>query len=148
MLVAYSGGTDSTLLATLAGEILGGRALAVTARSPLFTDADMEQAEAVARHIGIRHLVIATEQLSDPLFVANDARRCYHCKRRLFQRLQQIAADSGLAAVADGTNHDDLSDTRPGMQAAVELGVASPLLDAGLTKSEIRHISRQRGLPN
>jgi len=148
VLVAYSGGIDSTLLASLSHEILGERSLAVTTCSPIFSPREIGLAQSVAQHLGFRHILIQTNELADPLFLANDPQRCYYCKRGLCQRLNGIASDEGLAFVVDGTNHDDLSDYRPGRRATSELGVRSPLLEVGLTKGEIRTLSRSRGLPN
>jgi uncharacterized protein len=148
VLVAYSGGIDSTLLASLSHEILGKRSLAVTARSPIFTPVEISQAQSLAQRLDLRHVIIDTNQLEDPSFVANDPQRCYYCKRALCQRLNKIANEEGLAFVLDGTNYDDQDDFRPGRKAAVELGVRSPLLEVGLTKEEIRALSRSMGLPN
>ncbi len=148
VLVAYSGGVDSTLLAYLAHESCGQRALAVTASSPTRTAAELADAEALAQHIGIRHLVIQTDELDDPLFTANDPQRCYYCKQRLFQRLHSIAIDEGLKHVVDGTNYDDQSDFRPGSRAVTEFGILSPLAEAGLSKQEIRSLARDLTLPN
>lgn len=148
VLVAYSGGVDSTLLASLSHEILGERSLAVTARAPLFTLVEINQAQSLAQRLGLRHIIIDTNQLEDPSFVANNPQRCYYCKRALCQRLKNIANEKGLAFVLDGTNHDDQGDFRPGRKAAMELGVRSPLLEVGLTKEEIRTLSRKMGLPN
>lgn len=148
VLVAYSGGVDSTLLASLSHEILGERSLAVTARSPIFTPVEISQAQSLAQRLGLRHVLIDTNQLEDPSFVANDPQRCYYCKRALCQRLKNIANEEGLAFILDGTNYDDQDDFRPGRKAAVELGVRSPLLEVGLTKEEIRALSRSMGLPN
>ncbi len=148
VLVAYSGGVDSTLLAFLSHEMLGDRSLAVTARSPIFTPVEINQAQSLALRLGLRHVIIDTNQLDDPSFVANDPQRCYYCKRALSQRLKNIANEKGLAFVLDGTNYDDQGDFRPGRKAAVELGVRSPLLEVGLTKEEIRALSRNMGLPN
>ena len=148
VLVAYSGGVDSTLLASLSHEVLGERSLAVTARSPIFTPVEISQAQSLAQRLGLRHVIIDTNQLEDPSFVANDPQRCYYCKRALCQRLKNIANEEGLAFILDGTNYDDQDDFRPGRKAAVELGVRSPLLEVGLTKEEIRTLSRSMGLPN
>jgi uncharacterized protein len=148
VLVAYSGGVDSTLLACLAHDVLGQRALAVTASSPTRTTDELADAESLAREIGIRHLVIQTDELDDPLFTANDPQRCYYCKRLLFHRFKRIAADENLAHVADGTNYDDQSDFRPGSRAVAEFGILSPLSEAGLGKQEIRSMARYLGLPN
>jgi uncharacterized protein len=148
VLVAYSGGIDSTFLASLSHEILGERSLAVTTISPIFSPREIAQAQSVAKQLGFRHILIQTNELADPLFLANDPQRCYDCKRGLCQRLNGIAGDDGLAFVVDGTNHDDLWDYRPGRKATSELGVRSLLLEVGLTKGEIRALSRSRGLPN
>jgi uncharacterized protein len=148
VLVAYSGGIDSTLLASLSHEILGERSLTVTTCSPIFSPREIAQAQSVAQHLGFRHILIQTNELADPLFLANDPQRCYYCKRGLCQRLNGIASEEGLAFVVDGTNHGDLLDYRPGRKATSELGVRSPLLEVGLTKIEIRELSRSRGLPN
>ena len=148
VLVAYSGGVDSTLLSSLAHEILGERALAVTTSSPIFSHQEISQAQSLAQRLGLRHILIETSELDDPAFVANDPQRCYYCKRGLYQRLNSIANEEGLAFVVDGTNHDDQGDFRPGRKAAAELSVRSPLLEVGLTKEEIRALSRSRGLPN
>jgi uncharacterized protein len=102
----------------------------------------------LARELGIRHLIIDINELEDPSLVANDPHRCYYCKRGLFQHLRRIADEEGLEVVLDGTNYDDLSDYRPGRKAAEELGVRSPLLEAGLTKADIRRLCQSRGLPN
>jgi uncharacterized protein len=148
VLVAYSGGVDSTFVASLSHEILGERALAVTACSPIFSPQEIGQARSLAQHLSLRHVLIETNQLDDPSFVANDPQRCYHCKRELCQRLISIANEEGLAYIADGTNHDDQEDFRPGSKATAEFGVRSPLLEVGLTKEEIRILSRGMGLPN
>lgn len=148
VVVAYSGGVDSTFLASIAHDALGEKALAVTASSPIYPAAEIAQAESLARQLGLRHILIETSELEDPSFVANDTLRCYYCKRGLFQLLRRIADEEGLEVVLDGTNYDDISDYRPGRMAAEELGVRSPLLEAGLTKADIRRLSRSRGLPN
>ena len=148
VVVAYSGGVDSTLLASIAHEVLGDGALAVTASSPLRPTSEIEQARSLAQEMGIGHLLVETSELEDPSFVTNDAFRCYYCKRGLFRLLSQIAKDNGLEWVVDGTNRDDLGDFRPGRIAAHELGVRSPLLEAGLTKENIRTLSKGLGLPN
>jgi len=148
VLVAYSGGVDSTLLASLSHEILGERSLAVTARSPIFSPQEISQAQSLAQCLGLRHILIETNELDDPSFVANDPQRCYYCKRGLYQRLNSIANEEGLAFIVDGTNHDDQGDFRPGRKAAAELGIRSPLLEVGLTKAEICALSRSLGLPN
>jgi uncharacterized protein len=146
LLVAYSGGVDSAYLAWAAHRTLGARALAVTATSASFSEHDREQAERCAREAGFRHEFIATGELSNPLYVANNADRCYHCKTELFDALDRLAAERGFAAIAYGINADDTSDFRPGHRAAAEHRVLAPLLDAGLGKAEIRALAEAAGL--
>ncbi len=146
VLVAYSGGVDSALLADVAHEVLGDRALAVTARSPSLAQADLDVARTVAAERGFAHLVIDTEELSDPRYRANPANRCYFCKSELYGKLVPLAQASGLAFVANGANLDDLSDFRPGMAAARERNVRSPLMEAEMRKNDIRAVARRRGL--
>ena len=148
VLVAYSGGVDSTLMAHVATDVLGDKALAITARSPIFAPSEMRQAQSLAQRLGFRHILIESQILDDLSFSANGPQRCYHCKRDFYQRLQVIAKNEGLASVIDGTNHDDRYDDRPGMKASAELGIRSPLAEVGLTKDEIRTLSRHLGLPN
>lgn len=145
--VAYSGGVDSTLLLRVAVEVLGERALAVTARSETYPAHEVEEAVARAREMGARLREIHTEELEQEEFAANPPERCYYCKRELFGKLVEIAKEEGLAVVVDGANVDDTSDFRPGARAGAELGVRSPLREAGLTKAEIRELSREYGLP-
>ncbi|MDP2950606.1 MAG: ATP-dependent sacrificial sulfur transferase LarE [Chloroflexota bacterium] len=147
LLVAYSGGVDSTFLAAVAYDVLGEKALAVTGVSPSVPPSEVREAQELARRIGIPHLLIETQEMDDPGYVANSPQRCYHCKDELYGELRGIAAERGIAWVADGCNADDLSDFRPGQEAAREQGVRSPLVEAGLGKEEIRALSRQRGLP-
>ncbi|MHC4251973.1 MAG: ATP-dependent sacrificial sulfur transferase LarE [Planctomycetota bacterium] len=147
VLVAYSGGLDSTFLAHVANDVLGDRALAVTAASETFPAFEREEAARFAADLGIRHETIETSELAAPSFAANPPDRCYHCKKELFGKLSALATERGLAFVADGTNSDDLSDYRPGRRALEELGVRSPLLEAGLGKAGIREASRRAGLP-
>ena len=147
ILVAWSGGVDSTFLAILAHQALGPRALAVTADSPLLDPSDLRMVRRLARSWKLRHRIIRTDEMSHPVFVANPPDRCYHCKRELFEKLDAIARSEGLAVVADGTNADDRRDYRPGVRAARELGVVHPLQKFGFRKAEIREASRRLGLP-
>jgi uncharacterized protein len=147
VLVAYSGGVDSTFLTVSAYEILGQKMLAVFACSPVSPPADREDAESTARTKGFRFKLIESKEMENPEFIANPPDRCYFCKKELFQELKPIASAEGLAWIADGTNSDDLGDYRPGRRACTEAGVRSPLLEAGLTKDEIRQLSREKGLP-
>lgn len=148
VLVGFSGGVDSTYLAAVALATLGAtRTLAVIGRSASYPDAQWTTAREVAARIGLPVLEIATDEMSDPRYAANPHNRCYFCKGELWSKLVPIARARDLAVVADGTNADDLRGHRPGMQAAREWGVASPLADAGLTKADIRANSARRGLP-
>jgi uncharacterized protein len=147
VLVAFSGGVDSTLLLKLAAEELGGSVLAVIARSETYPEREVRAARTLARRLGIRCRVIKTEELRNPAFAENSPLRCYHCKQELFSRLKGIAAAEGIPYVLDGSNFDDRGDYRPGAKAGRELGVRSPLREAGLTKAEIRELSRFFGLP-
>jgi len=147
MVVAFSGGVDSTFLAAVAREELGDNALAVTIISPLQPRIEREEAPVIAAGIGIRHRILECDDLDQPYFRHNPPDRCYHCKHGLFSRLKALAKDEGLDIVADGTLVDDLSDYRPGRRALGELGVLSPLLEAGFTKDDVRRASRAMGLP-
>jgi len=147
VLVAYSGGTDSAFLLKVCCDILGIRVVAVTATSPTYPSKEKAAAEAVARSLSVRYLVIETRELERPDFVANSPQRCYYCKRELFQELKQVSVAQGMQNVVDGSNWDDLKDHRPGRRAAAELGIRHPLQEAQLTKEEIRDLSRQMGLP-
>lgn len=146
VIVALSGGTDSAYLACVASGALGERALAVTAVSASLPESERRGVEEFARRHGIRHQFIETEELDNPLYVVNNPDRCYHCKDELFTELDALAQERGFAAVAYGVNVDDQGDFRPGQQAAREHRVLTPLLDAGLTKAEIRELSRRAGL--
>jgi uncharacterized protein len=146
-IVAFSGGVDSTFVAALAHEVLGERVLAVTANSPTLPASELAEARALAARIGIAHRVIETNQLEHAAFAANNPDRCYHCKVDLYERLGPLARAEGYAVLLDGLNVDDLTDYRPGRAAAARYGVRSPLVEAGLTKAEIRALSRERGLP-
>jgi uncharacterized protein len=145
--VAFSSGVDSTFLLRVAHEELGDRVVAVTARSHSFPKRELDEAAAFCRAEGVRHEVIDSEELDIPGFAENPPDRCYHCKRELFSRLLAFARENGLAAVLEGSNIDDDGDYRPGRRAIRELGIVSPLHEVGLTKAEIRALSREMGLP-
>lgn len=147
VVVAFSGGVDSTFLAAAARGALGEDALAITGLSPSVAPAEREEAAALAAQIGIRHEWVETHEMDDPEYVANSPMRCFHCKDELYGILAAIAERAGGATVVDGTNADDAGDWRPGRRAAALHGVRSPLLDLGFTKDEIRTLSRQLGLP-
>jgi uncharacterized protein len=147
VVVAFSGGVDSTFLLAVAVECLGENALAVTGVSPSLAETERDEAAALARRLGARHRCIETGELAQPGYVANAPDRCYHCKSDLFERLQAVARAEGYAWVVEGANLDDLGDVRPGRQAAREQEVRSPLLEAGLDKAAIRQLSRALGLP-
>lgn len=145
--VGFSGGVDSTYLFAAAIEVLGERALAVTATSETYPERELREAEGLARRIGGRHRVVASEELDIPGFAENPRNRCYFCKKELFSKLREIADEEGLPFVLDGSNLNDRGDYRPGKQAARELGVRSPLDEAGLTKDDIRGLSKELNLP-
>jgi uncharacterized protein len=147
VLVAFSGGVDSTLLLKVAHDVLGKNVLAVTAVSLLSSRLEKQEAVALADLIGAAYLEVASNDLSDPVFVANPPDKCYHCKKRRFALLKEIAGERGLRVVVDGTNGDDFSDYRPGFKAILELGIRSPLSEAGFSKDDIRRLSRQLKLP-
>ena len=145
--VAFSGGTDSAFLLHVAGETLPGNVLALTLRSPLLPRRDLDGAIAFCRARGIRHELPDADPFAIPGFAQNPPDRCYRCKRGLFARLKAFAAGHGFPLLADGSNASDDPATRPGSRALRELGIVSPLRDAGLSKTEIRDLSRQMGLP-
>ncbi|MCT0201517.1 MULTISPECIES: ATP-dependent sacrificial sulfur transferase LarE [Synechococcaceae] len=147
VVVAYSGGVDSALVAAIAAEQLGDRALAVTGVSPALAPHLLEEARRQAAWIGLRHQEVATAELDDPAYVANPSERCYACKRELHGLLAQVAAAAGGTRVVDGVNLDDLGDHRPGIRAARERGVGSPLVELGIGKAAVRQISRALGFP-
>ena len=146
VIVAYSGGVDSAYLAYIAGQMLGDRALAITADSASYPERHRRLAIRIAQQFGLRHEIIHTSELERPEYRANPTNRCYYCKHELFTHLARIAADR-RAVVVDGNNADDRGDYRPGRQAAREFGVRSPLDEANLGKDEIRELSRRAGLP-
>ncbi len=147
VLVAYSGGVDSSLVLRVAKDVLGDKVFAITATSSVYPAEEIEQAKALAENLGVKHRIIETQELSNPKFFNNPKDRCYWCKRELFGELASIAGENDLKYVLDGTNLDDLNDFRPGMKAAHEFGVRSPLREAMLTKEDIRSVSKRLGLP-
>jgi len=145
--VAYSGGADSTFLLAVCLEVLGaGKVLAVTEDSPMIARGELEHARKQAAQLGARHLVLPRDDLANPAIVANAPDRCYHCKTTLFTSLIEVSKAEGMAHIVFGENADDVDDYRPGSRAATELGIRAPLREAGLTKAEVRALSRQRGL--
>jgi len=147
VLVAYSGGVDSTLVMKVAFDALGPAAVAGTSISPTFPISQLEEAKAVAASVGIRHLFVRSDELSIPGYTENSQNRCYLCKNDLYTHLSELARREEIQHVSDGTNTDDLSDTRPGLRAARELAVRSPLVEAGLNKQSVRALSCRLGLP-
>jgi uncharacterized protein len=147
VVVAFSGGVDSTLLARAAKDALGDRALLVTADSETYPEGELAEARRLAALIGLRHAVVRTDELANPEYAKNGANRCFFCKEELFTHLTPIAEREGFRTLVYGANVDDLGDHRPGMQSAKQRGVRAPMIDAGLTKQEIRELSRELGLP-
>ncbi|MGH7388428.1 MAG: ATP-dependent sacrificial sulfur transferase LarE [Candidatus Rokuibacteriota bacterium] len=147
VVVAFSGGADSTLLARAARDALGDRALLVTADSETYPASELDEARRLGALLGLRHVVVRTHELENPDYARNPANRCFFCKEELFTTLQPIAEREGRRWLAYGANMDDLGDHRPGMQSATQRGVRAPMIEAGLTKAEIREVSRALGLP-
>lgn len=145
-LIAYSGGVDSTLVAKIAYDVLGDRALAVTAVSPSLLPEELEDAKIQAATIGIPHKIVQTHEMENPNYTSNPVNRCYFCKSELHDTLKPLALKLGYPYVVDGVNADDLHDYRPGIQAAKERGARSPLAEVGVTKVEVRQLSQQLGL--
>ena len=147
VVVAFSGGVDSTFLLKAASNALGDNVVAATALSPTYPEFEFNEAKKLAKQIGCRHEIFDSDELNIPGFAENGHRRCYYCKSELFEMLTKKAAQMKIKYVADGSNCDDLGDYRPGRDAARELAVRSPLIEAGLTKSDVRELSRELGLP-
>jgi uncharacterized protein len=147
VVIAFSGGVDSTTLAAVSHSILRDRAVAVTAQSPTYTPEELEEAKKAAKEIGIRLIVVETDELSDENFSKNPENRCYYCKKALLMRLRQVAEERGFKAVFEGTNFSDLTDHRPGFKAVKETeNVYSPWVEAEFTKEEIRAVAKKLGL--
>jgi len=147
VLVAFSGGVDSTYVAYIATRELGARALCVTGESASLSQHQREETPRIVEQFGLRHEIIETEELDDPRYQANAPNRCYFCKTELYGKLAPLAAGRGLACVVDGSTTDDLGDYRPGRSAASEQDVRSPLIEVSMSKSEVRELSRRAGLP-
>lgn len=146
VLVAFSGGVDSTFLLKTAHDVLRDKAIALTATSPTYPDREFQDTKMLAQEIGVEHIIVESNELLIPNFAENTDKRCFYCKSELFDICNEKAKELGLNFVADGSNVDDMSDYRPGRDAAKELGVRSPLVEAGLSKHEIRQISKAIGL--
>jgi pyridinium-3,5-biscarboxylic acid mononucleotide sulfurtransferase len=145
--VAFSGGVDSTFLLKTAHDVLGANVIAVTARSSTYPEREYAEATQFIKGLGIKHITIVSEELEIEGFSKNPANRCYFCKKELFSKITELAAQNGISHVVDGSNIDDLGDYRPGMTALSELGISSPLKGAGMTKEDIRTLSKEMGLP-
>jgi len=142
LVVAYSGGIDSALVLRVATDVLGSKALGVTADSPSVPRGELEGAKRIARSIGARHRIIATEEFQNENYTRNPSNRCYYCKTELYGKLADVASEEGMHYVANGTNTDDLGDHRPGLQAADEFNVVSPLTECGFSKREVRELAK------
>jgi uncharacterized protein len=147
VVVAFSGGVDSALLARAAKDALGDRAMLVTADSETYPAAELAEARRLGELIGLRHVIVRTDELTNPDYAKNGANRCFFCKDELFTKLEPIAAREGMGTLVYGANLDDLGDHRPGLRAADERGARQPLVDAGFSKPEVRALSRELGLP-
>ncbi len=147
VIVAYSGGVDSALVMSVAHRVLGDRAFAVTAASPSIAPEEMEGASSLAARRGWNHIVVATNEIEDEQYVANDGRRCFFCKSELYTHLHRVAAELTINYIANGTNTDDLGDYRPGLEAAANAEVRSPLVESGIDKEGVRALAKMDGLP-
>jgi len=147
-LVAFSGGIDSTLVLAVASKVLGKRVLAITAESDSVPARELRAAQALAQKLGVKHKIIRTEEMSSSSYLKNPINRCYYCKSELYGKLARVAAEHRLASILNGINQDDLGDHRPGITAAKEAGVISPLVESGFNKKDVRNLAREIGLPN
>ncbi|MXY46838.1 MAG: ATP-dependent sacrificial sulfur transferase LarE [Chloroflexi bacterium] len=147
VIVAYSGGTDSAFLAATAHDVLGDKALAVTAKSPSLAPSELREAVDLAERLGLRHRIVETHEVEREDYAANNPNRCFFCKDELYTYLSAYAQDEGYDSIANGTNTDDLGDFRPGLNAAKQYGVRSPMVEADLSKAEIRELSKDMDLP-
>lgn len=145
--IAFSGGVDSTFLVKVAHEVLGDKLIAVTATSSTYPERELKEAIKYAKDMGVKHIIISSEELEIEGFASNPKNRCYYCKKELFTKIKDVAKENGAEYVFDGSNLDDTGDYRPGMQAARELEVVSPLKESQLTKTDIRELSKSLGLP-
>ena len=146
--VAFSGGVDSTLVLAIANDVLQGRVLAVTAESDSVSDRELEAARRLAQILDVKHKIIKTEEMSSPNYLSNPENRCYYCKSELYTKLAKVATENNMASIFNGVNLDDLGDHRPGIIAAKEAGIISPLVDSKLNKQDVRDLARQIDLPN
>ena len=144
--VAFSAGVDSSFLLKVAHDVLGDKCIAITGQAPFFSGWEQKEAIDFCKREGIKQLIVESTQLSDEKFTSNPSDRCYHCKKSLFQKMKDSALSEGISVLVEGSNLDDLGDYRPGLKAIEELGILSPLRDAGLTKQEIRELSKEMGL--
>ncbi|HLD88822.1 MAG TPA: ATP-dependent sacrificial sulfur transferase LarE [Candidatus Nanoarchaeia archaeon] len=147
VMVAFSGGVDSTFLAKVACDVLASKAIAVTSDSPSLARSELADCRKLAEQIGIEHIIIETEEMKDPNYLRNPADRCYYCKSGLYKKMIPLAKQRNIQHIINGINYDDIGDHRPGNRAASEFNVRSPLLESQFTKEEIRHFSKQSGLP-
>ena len=147
-LVAFSGGIDSTLVLAVARQVLGKRVLAITAKSDSVPERELQTARHLARVLGVEHKIIRTDEMSSPDYLKNPINRCYYCKSELYDKLTKVAAEHKLTSILNGINLDDLGDHRPGINAAKEAGVISPLVESEFNKQDVRDLARKMGLPN